>query len=194
MTIRFAQPGDAAAIASLYAPFVEGSAVSLEDSAPTVEEMAARIAGGGDLYPWLVAEDEGGIAGFASASRFRPRQGYRFTVETSVYVAPDRQGAGLGRQLYTSLIDLLVRQGFTQAIAALTWPNEPSAALHRAMGFQRCGTYGQVGWKLDSWWDVSLWQRKLAPQQTPPPEPIPYRAVGLNVPPSAGGESSRSGR
>lgn len=179
MIVRFAAPGDAAAIASLYAPFVEGSAVSLEDSAPTVEEMAARIAAGGDLYPWLVAEDGRGIAGFASASRFRPRQGYRFTVETSVYVAPDRQGAGIGRRLYAALIDLLVRQGFTQAIAALTWPNEASAGLHRAMGFERCGTYGQVGWKLDRWWDVSLWQRKLALQQTPPEEPRPYREVGL---------------
>lgn len=184
MIIRFAEPGDAAAIAALYAPFVEGSAVSLEDEAPTVEEMAARIASGGDLYPWLVAEDAAGLAGFASASRFRPRQGYRFTVETSVYVAPDRQGAGLGRRLYAALIDLLVRQGFTQAIAALTWPNEASAALHRTMGFERCGTYAQVGWKLDRWWDVSLWQRKLAPQRTPPKEPVPCRVVGLRIPPS----------
>ena len=75
MTIRFAGLEDAAAIAGLYAPFVEGSAVSLEDAPPTVEDMAARIAGGGELYPWLVIEDESGIAGFASASRFRPRQG-----------------------------------------------------------------------------------------------------------------------
>ncbi|MFN3724977.1 MAG: GNAT family N-acetyltransferase [Allosphingosinicella sp.] len=180
MTVRFAAPADAAAIAALYAPFVEGSAVSLEDSAPTVTEMAARIAGGGHLYPWLVAEDERGVAGFASASRFRPRQGYRFTVETSVYVAPDRQGAGLGRRLYMVLIDLLTRQGFTQAIAALTAPNDASAALHRAMGFKKCGTYGQVGWKLGQWWDVALWQRALAPQQTPPQEPRPYREVGLD--------------
>lgn len=181
MIIRFAEPGDAAAIAALYAPFVDGSAVSLEDSAPSVDEMAARIAGGGDLYPWLVAEDERGLAGFASASRFRPRQGYRFTVETSVYVAPDRQGAGLGRRLYSTLIDLLSRQGFTQAIAALTAPNQASAALHQAMGFKKCGTYGQVGWKLGGWWDVALWQRPLAPQQTPPREPRPFREVGLNL-------------
>jgi L-amino acid N-acyltransferase YncA len=182
MIIRFAAPGDAAAIAALYAPFVEGSAVSLEDSAPTPEEMAARIAGGGELYPWLVAEDDGQVIGFASASRFRPRQGYRFTVETSVYVAADRQRAGLGRRLYTMLIDLLIRQGFTQAIAALSAPNDASAALHQAMGFKKCGTYGQVGWKLGQWWDVALWQRSLAPQQTPPKEPKPFREVGLKLP------------
>lgn len=182
MTIRFAGPGDAAAIAALYAPFVEGSAVSMEDSAPTPEEMAVRIAGGGELYPWLVADEDSRIVGFASASRFRPRQGYRFTVETSVYVAPERQGVGLGWALYTALTDLLVRQGFTQAIAALTEPNPGSAGLHRAMGFKKCGTYGQVGWKLDRWWDIGLWQRALAPQQKPPREPKPYREVGLKVP------------
>jgi len=181
MTIRFAAPEDAAAIAALYAPYVEGSAVSMEDSAPTVEEMAARIAGGGGLYPWLVAEEDGRIVGFASASRFRPRQGYRFTVETSVYVAPERQRAGLGREIYTLLIDLLVRQGFTQAIAALTEPNPGSAGLHRAMGFKKCGTYGQVGWKLGCWWDIGLWQRGLAPQRTPPAEPVPFREAGLRV-------------
>lgn len=179
MNIRFAAPLDAAAIAALYAPFVEGSAVSLEDSAPSAEEMAARIAGGDGLYPWLVAEDERGLAGYASASRFRPRQGYRFTVETSVYVASDRQRGGLGRRLYAMLIDLLTRQGFTQAIAALSAPNEASAALHRAMGFKKCGTYGQVGWKLGQWWDVALWQRPLAPQKTPPEEPRPFREAGL---------------
>lgn len=194
MTIRFADPGDSAAIAALYAPFVEGSAVSMEDSAPTAEEMAARIAGGGDLYPWLVAEESGRIIGFASASRFRPRQGYRFTVETSVYVVPDRQGAGLGRALYAALIDLLVRQGFTEAIAALTEPNPGSAGLHRAMGFKKCGTYGQVGWKLGGWWDIGLWQRGLAEQETPPREPRPFRDLGLNAPPSPDDGSSRSDR
>ena len=194
MTIRFADRGDAAAIAALYAPYVEGSAVSMEDSAPTAQDMAARIAGGGDHYPWLVSEEEGRIIGFASASRFRPRQGYRFTVETSVYVVPDRQGAGLGRALYTALIDLLVRQGFTQAIAALTEPNPGSAGLHRAIGFKKCGTYGQVGWKLGRWWDIGLWQRALAEQQTPPAEPKPFREIGLSSPLSAGGASSRSDR
>jgi L-amino acid N-acyltransferase YncA len=182
MNIRFAAAADAAAIAALYAPFVEDSAVSLEDSAPTAEEMAARIANAGDLDPWLVGEDEGGLAGFASAARFRPRQGYRFTVETSVYVARERQRTGVGRHLYTILIDLLARQGFTQAIAALSAPNEASAALHRSMGFKKCGTYGQVGWKLGQWWDIALWQRPLAPQRTPPEEPTPYREAGLKLP------------
>lgn len=182
MRIRFAGVTDAAAIAALYEPFVEGSAVSLEDAAPTPDDMAARLAGGGALYPWLVAEDDMGVAGFSSASRFRPRQGYRFTVETSVYVAADRQGLGTGRLLYAALLDLLVRQGFTQAIAAITLPNEASVRLHRSAGFDRCGTYGGVGWKLGRWWDVSLWQRSLSAQQAPPAEPIPYAAVGIIAP------------
>lgn len=174
MKPRLARPGDGAAIAALYAPFVRETAVSLEDEAPSAAEMTARIESGGALHPWLVTEENGELLGFASASRFRPRPGYRFTVETSVYVAPGRQGQGIGRALYSPLLDLLVRQGFTQAIAAITLPNDASVRLHEAFGFARCGVYRQVGWKLGRWWDVALFQRALAPAQTPPQEPRPF--------------------
>jgi L-amino acid N-acyltransferase YncA len=177
VSIRPARPEDGSGIAALYAPYVEASAISLEDRAPTGEEMAARIAAGGSLHPWLVAEAEEGVVGFASASQFRPRLGYRFTVETSVYVAAERHGNGIGRALYEALFDLLVAQGFTQAIAAITLPNEASVKLHEAFGFERCGVYRQVGWKLGRWWDVGLWQRALAPVVTPPAEVRPFEQL-----------------
>lgn len=177
MRIRLATGEDADAIATVYAPFVTDSAISLEEEAPTAAEMRTRIAAGGTLHPWLAAEVGGRVAGYASASRFRPRHGYRFTVETSVYVAPGAHGVGIGRGLYTALIDLLVKQGFTQAIAAITLPNAASIRLHEAMGFVGCGTYRQVGWKLGHCWDVGLWQRALADAGDPPREPIPYAQV-----------------
>lgn len=177
MKIRAARPEDAAAIADIYAPYVLTTPVSLEDEAPDAGEMERRIEAGGDLYPWLVADLEGEVAGFASATRFRPRLGYRFTVETSVYIAPQRQGSGLGGALYGHLLQILMGQGFAQAIAAISLPNPASVKLHEALGFERCGVYRRVGWKLAQWWDVGLWQRALAPVATPPAEPRPFQRI-----------------
>lgn len=172
MKLRAATPDDAAAIADIYAPFVTGSAVSFETEPPGETAMRARIEAGGGLYPWLVGEDEdGALVGYAYAARFRDRPAYRFTVETSVYLRADAAGRGFGRQLYEPLLTILEGQGFTQAIAAITLPNEASIRLHERLGFERAGTYRQVGWKLGGWHDVGLWQRRLALAGSPPEEP-----------------------
>jgi L-amino acid N-acyltransferase YncA len=178
--IRPAQSADAPALTAIYEPYVVETPISLETDPPTVEAMVERIAAGADLHPWLVAEDEGRILGYAYASRFRPRPGYRFTVETSVYVAPDRQRRGIARALYAPLIETLIAQGFTQAIAAITLPNAASVALHEVCGFRKCGVYGQVGWKLGLWWDVGLWQRCLAETLTPPRELLPLSGLAAS--------------
>ncbi len=170
-----AAASDAAAIAALYAPFVTDSAASFEGRAPDATEMGERIAKGGDLYPWLVAEGEAGVLlGYAYATAFRPRHAYRFSVETSVYVQPDGQRQGIGGALYGALLPLLEAQGFTQAIAAVTLPNEPSVRLHERLGFTRAGIYEQVGFKLGEWRSVGLWQRPLAPMAAEPKEPRPF--------------------
>ncbi|HEX2763849.1 MAG TPA: GNAT family N-acetyltransferase [Allosphingosinicella sp.] len=175
MKLRPAAPRDAEAIAAIYAAFVTGSAVSFETEAPGPEEMAARLASGGALYPWLVAEEEGGaLVGYAYAAPFRARTAYRFTVETTVYLRPGAGGRGLGRALYAPLLELLAAQGFTQAIAAIALPNDPSVRLHERLGFAAAGIYRKVGWKLGEWWDVGLWQRKLANPSRPPEEPRPW--------------------
>ncbi|MGZ8284623.1 MAG: arsinothricin resistance N-acetyltransferase ArsN1 family B [Allosphingosinicella sp.] len=173
MKPRAATPDDAAAIADLYAPFVTGSAVSFETEPPDAAAMRARIEAGGGLYPWLVAEEDGRLLGYALAARFRDRPAYRFAVETSVYLRPDAAGRGLGRRLYEPLLAMLEAQGFTQAIAAITLPNEASVRLHERLGFERAGTYRQVGWKFGAWHDVGLWQRGLAVAGSPPTEPRP---------------------
>lgn len=173
MRLRAATQGDAAAIAEIYAPFVRGSAVSFETEPPDAEAMLARIESGGGLYPWLVGEsDDGTLLGYAYAARFRDRPAYRFVVETSVYLRPEAAGRGLGRRLYEPLLATLEAQGFTQAIAAITLPNEASVRLHERLGFERAGTYRQVGWKFGAWHDVGLWQRALAPAGNGPGEPI----------------------
>jgi phosphinothricin acetyltransferase len=174
MRIRAATPEDAAAIATIYAPYVEGSAVSFEVEPPGAEMVAARMAEGAALYPWLVAESaDGGIAGYAYACAFRARPAYRFAVETTIYLSDEAQGRGLGRRLYAMLLEILRAQGFTQAIAAISLPNDASVHLHERLGFGHAGTYRQVGWKLGRWWDVGLWQCPLAPAGDPPAEPLP---------------------
>jgi L-amino acid N-acyltransferase YncA len=175
LRLRLATADDAAAIASIYAPYVTGSAISFETDAPDEAEMGARIAAGGDLYPWLVATDRTGeLLGYAYACAFRARRAYRFSVEATVYVAQGAHGQGIGRSLYAALLPLLEAQGFTQAIAAISLPNPASIRLHEAVGFEPAGAYRDVGWKLGDWRSVGPWQRSLAPLSEAPEEPRPF--------------------
>lgn len=178
MKVRRATADDAAAIASIYAPYVRATVVSFELEAPDEIEMAGRIAAVGDAYPWLVAcEANGEVAGYAYACAFRPRPAYRFTVETTVYVADGAHRRGIGTLLYRSLLPVLEAQGYTQAIGAITLPNEASVRLHEALGFTHAGTYEKVGFKLGEWRSVGLWQRPLAPMVARPEEPRPISSV-----------------
>lgn len=179
MRLRRAVPGDAAAVASIYAPYVSASAVSFETEAPDAAAIRERIEAAGDLYPWLAAEKDGELLGYAYAGSFRARAAYRYAVETSVYLAPAAQGQGIGRTLYGALIRTLEAQGFVQAIGAITLPNAASVGLHEALGFEPAGIYRQVGYKMGSWHDVGLWQRALAPVAIPPAEPIPFSEIGI---------------
>jgi L-amino acid N-acyltransferase YncA len=178
MRIRAATPDDAAAIASIYAPYVTGSAVSFETVAPDEAEMRRRMELGNGLYPWFAAVDaRGALLAYSYAAQFRPRPAYRYAVETSVYVDPEFQGQGAGRLLYDILLRTLEKQLFTQAIAAITLPNDASVRLHEAMGFGSAGVYRQVGYKGGRWLDVGLWQRSLAPATNPPTEPGKFAEI-----------------
>lgn len=178
MKIRRATADDAAAIASIYALYVRATVVSFETEAPDEAEMEGRIAALGELYPWLVACDEdGSVRGYAYGCAFRTRPAYRFSVETTVYVADGAHRRGTGALLYRALLALLEAQGFTQAIGAITIPNEASIRLHESLGFVRVGTYEKVGFKLGEWRSVGLWQRPLAPMHSRPEEPKPVSAV-----------------
>lgn len=183
MLIRDADAArDAVACAEIYAPFVTGSAVSFEESAPSAAELGERIASYTERYPWVVAEDGGAVAGFAYAGAHRARAAYRWAVEVSVYVGAGHRRRGVGRRLYDTLLPLLERQGLTLAIAGITLPNEPSVALHEAVGFEPVGVYRRVGFKAGDWRDVGWWQRRLVEHDPPtaevPPEPGPPVRIG----------------
>ena len=170
VAIRLANASDAAEIAAIYKPYVETTRVSFEEAPPDRAEMARRMAG--PLHPWLVAENDGRVIGYASSSPYHRRPAYRWTVETSIYLAGDAHGRGIGRELLGKLIALLTEQRYVTAIAAIALPNPASVALHERLGFAPAGTYRGVGFKLGQWTDVSLWQRDLALRTIDPREPL----------------------
>jgi L-amino acid N-acyltransferase YncA len=176
--IRVATDADAAAIAAIYAPHVIAGVASFEETPPEEQEIAARLRRVQSFFPWLIAEDDGAVVGYAYADKFRERSAYRWAVETTVYVAGSAQRRGIGRLLYGALLDILRRQGFTQAIAAISLPNDGSIRLHEQVGFRRAGVYREVGWKLGRWIDVGLWQAELADPGHAPQEPRPFDTLG----------------
>lgn len=185
--IRLAGRADAASIAEVYRPYVEDSRISFEEQAPGAGEMARRILGDRPgFHPWLVAEEDNEIKGFASSSPFRSRPAYRWSVETGIYLAAGAHGRGIGKALLIMLTDLLERQGYVAAIGAIALPNDPSVRLHEALGFVPAGAYRGTGFKFGQWIDVGLWQKELAPRSPAPAEPLPFQAL-LEPSPSSPG-------
>jgi len=168
-----ATPDDAAAVRDVYAPFVETTAVTFEAEVPPVAEMAERIRTVIPRFPWLVAERDGAVVGYAYASTWRSRAAYRWAVETTVYLRDDARGQGLGRALYRPLLACLRLQGLRLALGGITLPNAASIALHEAFGFRAVSVYRACGHKLGAWHDVGMWELELAPRtDASPPEPL----------------------
>lgn len=163
VVIRASEEADIAAIQVIYAHFVETGLASFEVVPPTVEEMRARRADViGRGLPHLVAEESGRVLGYAYAGPHRPRPGYRFTIEDSVYVAADAHGRGIGRRLLDTLIDQCEAMGYRQMVAVIgNAANHGSIRLHAAAGFTPIGVMPAVGLKLGRWVDVVLMQRAL---------------------------------
>jgi L-amino acid N-acyltransferase YncA len=159
--IRDATDADAAACAEIYAPYVTDTTVSFESEPPSAAEMALRIEAAQRRHAWLVLEEGGRVEGYAYAGPFKERAAYRWACEVSVYLAPTRRGTGGGRALYEALLARLAERGYRMAAAGMTQPNEPSARLHAALGFEPVGTFRAVGWKHGAWRDVTWVQRPL---------------------------------
>ncbi|RSD07271.1 GNAT family N-acetyltransferase [Amycolatopsis eburnea] len=170
--IRDATPEDAPACAALYAPYVTDTAISFETEPPDDAEMARRITA---AHAWFVLDDDGHVAGYAYATPFAARAAYRWSCETSIYLERGRRRTGAGRALYETLFERLRERGFHRAFAGMTLPNEASAGLHRALGFEPAGVYRRVGWKHGSWHDVAWVQRDLNATEgcTSPPTGLP---------------------
>lgn len=159
--IRMATVADAADIARIYAPIVNATIISFEEVAPTADEMAKRIAKTLVKFPWLVAEEDGIVLGYAYAGAHRERAGYRWSCDSTVYLAEAARGKGLGRALYARLFEMLRESGYYNVFAGVGLPNDASVGLHRAMGFELVGVYKNVGFKLGRWVDTAWFQLPL---------------------------------
>jgi L-amino acid N-acyltransferase YncA len=128
-----------------------------------------------ERYPWLVAEQDGAIAGLAYGKTFNGRAAYDWTAEVSIYLRDGLQGQGIGSLLYGQLIPALDAQGYRCLVAGITTPNDGSVRLHEKFGFVYLGTLERVGYKMGAWRDVGSWQRLVGPMDDT--EPAPVRSV-----------------
>jgi len=162
-TIRVATAADAPAIGAIYGHHVLTGFGTFEEAPPGPEEIARRIAAVVALgLPYLVAQEDGRIVGFAYAAPFRPRAAYRYTCEDSVYVAPGAIGAGVGRALLTAIVGGCEAMGLRQMVAVIgDSANAASIGLHRSLGFEETGLGRAVGFKHGRWVDVVWMQRPL---------------------------------
>jgi phosphinothricin acetyltransferase len=160
--------GDPAAIAAIYAPYVRDTVITFEETPPDATAMAQPIAAVQQLsLPWLVAERDSAIEGYAYATRWKERSAYRFTVETTVYVASHAHRRGTGARLCAALLARLDALGIHAALGGIALPNPASVALHERLGFVHVGTLREVGFKLGRWVDVGYWERR--PTRPSPP-------------------------
>ena len=163
MKVRAAAPGDVAALAAIYGHHVLHGVGTFEETPPSPQEMARRQAAVVALgLPYLVAEAEGRVVGFAYASAFRPRAAYRYTAEDSVYVAPGQTGRGVGRALVGEVVARCEAMGLRQLIAVIGGSdNDASIGLHRSLGFEMKAVMPAVGFKHGRWVDIVWMQRAL---------------------------------
>lgn len=162
MRIRTAGADDAAAVAAIYNHYVAATCVTFETTPVDAHEMTGRIAEVLDAgLPWLVADAAAGVAGFAYASKWKGRRAYRFSVESTVYLDKDRTGRGIGRSLYSRLLEDIRVCRMHAVIGGIALPNAASVALHERLGFSKVAHFEQVGFKQDRWIDVGYWQLLL---------------------------------
>lgn len=171
LLVRTASQSDLPAITRIYGHAVVHGTASFELDPPDLDEMTKRhaaIAGAG--YPYLVAADGDAVLGYAYANAYRPRPAYRFSVEDSIYVAPEAHRRGAGQALLTALIDACTALGHRQMIAVIGDSAQyASIGLHRRNGFTFCGTIHAVGYKHGRWLDGVIMQRALGPGDTTAP-------------------------
>ena len=171
LIIRPSTAADVPAMAAIYRHAVLHGTGTFETEAPDDAEIARRrddVFGKG--LPWLVAERDARVLGYAYANHFRPRRAYRFCLEDSIYLAPSAQRQGIGRVLLAELIAQCEARGARQMLAVIgDSQNAGSIAVHRACAFEACGHFSGAGWKFERWLDVVLMQRSLGDGRNSPP-------------------------
>ncbi len=159
--IRFVDASDFNEILNIYKPFIENTSVTFECSVPSLESFTERIKKISDNYPYLVCSINNKIVGYAYANRHKERDAYQWNAELSVYISPSYQGYGIGKILYSALIDILKFQNIKNVYGVVTSPNETSEKLHKYFGFNKIGYYHNSGYKCDSWHDVMLFEKTI---------------------------------
>ena len=162
MTIRAARVGDGKALADIYNHYILHSTATFEEEVLSATDIERRMDAVSQLgLPWLVAEERGQIIGYAYANRFRERSAYRFSVESTVYLAPELVSRGWGTRLYAALFDELKTLDVHAVIGGITLPNPASVSLHERMGMQKVAEFPEVGFKQGEWLAVGYWQINL---------------------------------
>lgn len=172
--LRPATTADAEALLAIYRPYIEETAITFEEEVPAVADFAARIERCLQRYPWLVAEVDGQVAGYAYAAAYHERAAYQWACTASIYLSPRFQGKGVARPLYDALFALLRAQGYRSVFALITQPNEPSVRLHERCGFRYFTTFEHIGYKLGAWQRVGWWRLELADFPGHPQPPVPF--------------------
>jgi len=162
VAVRPAVVADAEAIVRIYNHYVETSVATFEERAVTAGDVVHRLERmSSGALPWLVAEEDGSPLGYAYAAPWKDRPAYRFAVEVTVYVDPERGGAGIGSRLYEQLLPLLKERGVHAVLAGIALPSAGSVALHEKFGFEKVAHFREVGSKFGRMVDVGYWQLLL---------------------------------
>jgi phosphinothricin acetyltransferase len=181
VTVRLADADrDARSVAGIYAEAVTGGVATFEEVPPDAAEMRRRIGTTLERTPWLVAELDGEVIGYAYAAPHHARPGYRWSVNLSAYVAAGHRGRGVGKRLYLRLVEILRRQGMVNAYAGVTLPNPGSERLHAAIGMRRVAVYRRIGFKHGDWHDVAWYELRLADPAGRPAEPTPVSDLAVD--------------
>lgn len=161
--IRYAQPADLEPLVEMYNHYIRETAITFDLEPFTVEQRRPWLEKYKTEGPYrmLVAELDGNVVGWVSSGQFRPRRAYDRTVETTVYIAPEATGRGIGRMLYAALFDALAGEDVHRAIAGITLPNPASVAIHESFGFKRVGVMTECGYKFGKYHDVAWYEKAL---------------------------------
>jgi phosphinothricin acetyltransferase len=163
LNVRAGAEADLPALTEIYNHYIVNTAITFDVRPLTPEERRPWFVdhASDPRHRLLVAEDERGLAGYATTSRWRPKAAYETTVESTVYCRADATGKGIGLLLYRALFEAMERADVEQIVAGIGLPNAASVALHERLGFQRVGVFTSVGRKFDRFWDVAWYQRPL---------------------------------
>lgn len=191
INIRVATLADAQDLRDIYAPYVKNTAISFEYEVPSVPEFTDRIRRTLKKYPYLVAEADGEVLGYAYAGEFKEREAYDWAVETSIYVKKYMRKKGVGRALYDALEKVLAAQGFTSMNACISYPHDGvgdeflttnSVGFHEHMGFTNAGRFDMCARKFGRWYDMVWMEKSIGARLDDQPDIVPFSQIADRVP------------